>query len=192
VAKPCGTAWTSRCRTTIHYELNIHPLWSLDRFVDEDGVAGNDVDGNGVVINHKCNTCHSPTAADATLQVPKGDLDLTDGPSEDEADQFRAYRELLFADRGQIVDATGALVDECIQTVTDPDTNVVTCVAFRNVPASLNIAGARVSSFFQKFDGGGGTVDHRGFMTPAELRLVAEWLDVGAQYYNDPFVAPEN
>jgi Tol biopolymer transport system component len=192
VAKPCGTAWTSRCRTTIHYEQNIHPLWSLDRFVDANMDGVNDVDGTGAVINHKCNTCHSPTAADATLQVPKGDLDLSDGPSEDEADQFRAYRELLFADRGQVIDATGALVDECIQTVTDPDTNVVTCVAFRNVPASLNIAGARVSSFFQKFDGGGGTVDHRGFMTPAELRLVAEWLDVGAQYYNDPFVAPEN
>jgi len=24
----------------------------------------------------------------------------------------------------------------------------------------------------------------------AELRLIAEWLDIGAQYYNDPFVAP--
>jgi hypothetical protein len=27
-------------------------------------------------------------------------------------------------------------------------------------------------------------------MTPAELRLVSEWLDIGGQYYNDPFVAP--
>jgi hypothetical protein len=24
------------------------------------------------------------------------------------------------------------------------------------------------------------------------LRLIAEWLDIGAQYYNDPFVAPAN
>jgi hypothetical protein len=22
------------------------------------------------------------------------------------------------------------------------------------------------------------------------LRLITEWLDIGAQYYNDPFVAP--
>jgi len=22
------------------------------------------------------------------------------------------------------------------------------------------------------------------------LRLISEWLDIGAQYYNDPFVAP--
>jgi hypothetical protein len=33
-------------------------------------------------------------------------------------------------------------------------------------------------------------VDHRGFLTAAELRLISEWLDIGAQYYNDPFVAP--
>jgi hypothetical protein len=29
-------------------------------------------------------------------------------------------------------------------------------------------------------------------MTPSELRLVAEWADVGAQYYNNPFAAPLN
>jgi hypothetical protein len=23
------------------------------------------------------------------------------------------------------------------------------------------------------------------------LRLISEWLDIGAQYYNDPFVAPK-
>ena len=37
-----------------------------------------------------------------------------------------------------------------------------------------------------------GGVDHRDFMSPGELRLLSEWLDIGAQYYNDPFVAPEN
>ena len=34
--------------------------------------------------------------------VPAGQLDLTDGLSADEADQFNAYRELLFADDRQI------------------------------------------------------------------------------------------
>jgi hypothetical protein len=33
---------------------------------------------------------------------------------------------------------------------------------------------------------------HAGFMTEAEQRLISEWLDIGAQYYNDPFLAPEN
>jgi hypothetical protein len=27
-------------------------------------------------------------------------------------------------------------------------------------------------------------------MTPAELRLLSEWVDIGAQYYNNPFAAP--
>jgi hypothetical protein len=31
------------------------------------------------------------------------------------------------------------------------------------------------------------SVDHRGMLSAAELRLVAEWVDLGGQYYNDPF-----
>jgi hypothetical protein len=38
--------------------------------------------------------------------------------------------------------------------------------------------------------GQAGYVDHSGFLTPAELRLISEWLDIGGQFYNDPFVAP--
>jgi hypothetical protein len=31
-------------------------------------------------------------------------------------------------------------------------------------------------------------------MSPAELRIITEWLDIGAQYFNDPFdpSAPHN
>ena len=31
------------------------------------------------------------------------------------------------------------------------------------------------------------TVDHRGLLSPGELHLISEWLDIGAQYYNNPF-----
>jgi hypothetical protein len=31
---------------------------------------------------------------------------------------------------------------------------------------------------------------HDGRLAPAELKLVSEWLDLGAQYFNDPFIAP--
>ena len=53
-------------------------------------------------------------------------------------------------------------------------------------------ASASQPNFLSKFDGvdHGVTVDHTGFLSPAELRLISEWLDIGAQYYNDPFVAP--
>jgi hypothetical protein len=127
--------------------------------------------------------------------VPAGDLDLTDGPSDDEPDQFKAYRELLFGDVGQIVNAMGQLEDHCLQFEVDPVTMVQTCVTFRQVPASMSAAGANSSNrFFGKMEGapGAGQTDHRDFMSPSELRLLSEWLDIGAQYYNDPFVAPEN
>lgn len=190
----CRTQWTGLCRITINYEEFIHPLWGIDRFVDVDGVPGPDLDANGVEINHKCTICHSPVAADATVQVPAGDLDLTDGASDEEPDHFRSYRELLFGDIGQIVNADGVLEDECIQTVVDPETMVETCVAFRQVPAPMSGAGARSSArFFDTMEGRRViTVDHSDFMSPSELRLLSEWLDIGAQYYNDPFAAPEN
>ena len=33
-------------------------------------------------------------------------------------------------------------------------------------------------------------VNHNGLLANEELRLIAEWLDIGAQYYNNPFNAP--
>jgi hypothetical protein len=31
---------------------------------------------------------------------------------------------------------------------------------------------------------------HAGLLSPVELRLLTEWVDIGAQYYNNPFNAP--
>ncbi len=33
-------------------------------------------------------------------------------------------------------------------------------------------------------------VNHNGMLLPVELRMIAEWLDIGGQYYNNPFDAP--
>ncbi|MBS0614239.1 MAG: hypothetical protein JSS24_13775 [Proteobacteria bacterium] len=55
---------------------------------------------------------------------------------------------------------------------------------------SMSAGSANASTaFFSRFDMGG---THAGWLTPAELKMIAEWLDIGAQYYNDPFVAPAN
>lgn len=192
----CTSNWTSQCRVSIHYERHLHQLWGLDRFVDANNDGVPDLDPATMLpINHKCTICHAPVNAAAAVAVPAGDLDLTDGPSDDEPDQFRAYRELLFGDTGQFVNAMGQLEDQCLQFQTDPVTNVTTCAQFRMVPASMSAAGAAASTrFFDKMEGapGAGQTDHRDFMSPSELRLLSEWLDIGAQYYNDPFVAPEN
>jgi hypothetical protein len=58
------------------------------------------------------------------------------------------------------------------------------------VEPSMTAAGATDSTaFFSRFDAGG---THAAWLTTAELRLIAEWLDIGGQYYNDPFAAPVN
>jgi hypothetical protein len=52
----------------------------------------------------------------------------------------------------------------------------------------MRTAGALASTaFFDRFDPGG---THAGRLQPYELRLIAEWLDIGGQYYNDPFAVP--
>jgi hypothetical protein len=69
--------------------------------------------------------------------------------------------------------------------------------------------GARSSHFMEKMTGdeldvarditGDATqadtgVNHATMLTPAELKLIAEWLDLGGQNFNDPFdpAAPQN
>jgi len=47
---------------------------------------------------------------------------------------------------------------------------------------------AAASDFFDAMNGA--AADHSGMMSASELRLIREWLDNGAQYYNDPFAAP--
>ena len=77
----------------------------------------------------------------------------------------------------------------------DADGNPITIQVPVDVTPSMSSNGARVSYFFEKLNNMelqagrtlSGAVDHSGFMTDAELRLLAEWLDIGAQYYNNPF-----
>ena len=170
---PCLSVWTSSCRIIINYEAHIHPLWSEPRTIPDpiDPLLQLDI---------TCTTagCHTPLDAAAMVQVPAADLDLTDGPSPDEADHFNAYHEILFPDSAQEVD-NGALRDIDI----GPDANGNPILV--PVTPSMTVAGANASSiFFSKFDAGG---THVGYLSPAELRLLAEWLDIGAQYFNNPF-----
>jgi hypothetical protein len=57
----------------------------------------------------------------------------------------------------------------------------------------MTSAGSINSRFFSCFDAGGtgcAAEPHAGFLSTAELKLIAEWLDIGAQYYNNPFDVP--
>ncbi|MET0984618.1 MAG: hypothetical protein ABW034_04340 [Steroidobacteraceae bacterium] len=182
----CERTYGSLCRIKIHYETHIHPLWGATRIdVNQDSMPDFGNDGMGSPIDMKCTNCHTTTAANVT-QEPAGQLDLTDGPSNEEPDQFNAYRQLLVAHRVRRLNAMGQLEEVCLAR--DPDTQV--CTQFEEVSASMNAgAGAAGSLFFNVFAPGG---SHAGRLSPAELRLLSEWLDIGAQYYNDPFAVPEN
>jgi hypothetical protein len=176
----CQSMWSGLCRITIHYPNHLHPLWSLPRPVLDAG-------GN-VIGDNMCTSCHSPADAAGVVRVPAGQLDLSGGPSPDEADHLVSYRELLFTDNAQEVNM-GALQDILVPGPPDPVTGLPTLVPVPVSP-SMSAAGARASAtFFSRFDAGG---SHEGWLTPAELRLIAEWLDIGGQYYNDPFMAPVN
>jgi hypothetical protein len=54
----------------------------------------------------------------------------------------------------------------------------------------MSTNGARASArFFAPFVTGG---SHQHRLDPIELRVISEWLDIGAQYYNNPFDVPQN
>jgi hypothetical protein len=147
----------------------------------------NDTSGNGwntscrIVINYHsiiqplwdkdrgantCVTCHTASTA-AT-----GYLNLADGASATNANQDNAYGQLL---QGFSV------------TTVDPTTAVTTTTSVRG-PEFIS-GNAQTSHFFQFM---ATDAAHVGLLYPAELRLLSEWVDIGAQYYNNPFDAPTN
>jgi hypothetical protein len=110
---------------------------------------------------------------------PDGNLQLDADPAQSATAQLRAYTQLVDTHDVLSVNSTNQLVD-----------------SGTSVPGSIIPGTASGSCFFQTVTGAKmgcsvtGTVNHAGFMTAAELRLLSEWVDIGAQYYNNPFDAP--
>ncbi len=177
-------SWAPNCRIIVNYEEHVHPLWAADRPVLDPTTGLPVIDPVTMLpVTNNCTNCHTPVDAAGATRVPAGQLDLSGGPSIDEADQFTAYRELLFNDNEQELQG-GQLVD--VQNGVDANGNPILV----NVAPSMRAAGANFSNtFFSRFDAGG---THNGYISDAEKRLIAEWLDVGAQYYNNPFDVPIN
>ena len=176
ISAGCQTNWTPACRTVINYELHLQPIWDAPRLAP-DGVT-----------DATCSVCHDRIDAMGNLQVPPAQLELTGGPHEQVAEQVQSYRELLFNDF-ELELNMGALQDRQVVVGQDPVTgaDILAPVA---VPRSMTQAGANASfRFFAPFAVGN---SHEAYLNDAELRLISEWLDIGAQYYNNPFDAPEN
>jgi hypothetical protein len=119
--------------------------------------------------------------------LPAASLELDDEISNEDALQLRAYREMLFA-RPELAIVNGAVVPVEIPNPPDADGNPVPPTT-PMITAPMAAGNARGSRFFSRMN----DPVHQGMLSPAELRLLSEWLDIGAQYYNDPFPpTPQN
>jgi mono/diheme cytochrome c family protein len=199
ITAACAINWTSLCRIQIHFPEHIQPLFSLDRQVfDEDGLI--------LLEDQSCLSCHTPEGEDGLAQIPAAQLDLRATPSTDNADFLSSYRELMFGDNEQellegvlldrlviVTDQNGDTVfelDEEGELILDAEGNAIPVTQTVAVRNSMSVNGAHSSNrFFTPFNSDG---THEGWLTPAELKLLSEWLDIGGQYYNDPFTAPVN
>jgi hypothetical protein len=192
----CSPVWIYTCRSTIHYPLHIQPVWSLSR-------QTLDAQGN-VLSDHTCTLCHNPATTSGAAQLPFGQLDLTSSMTSvavtvDGApvtSYVTSYKQLLFPrDEQQLNMANMELQDTLVPAAGPPMGPVNPATGLRTpllvdvpLPVPMTAGSALQSGIF--FDEFGGNGSHSGWLTPAELRLIAEWLDDGGQYYNDPFVAP--
>ncbi len=160
----CITQWSANCRIVINYPEHIQPLWDLPR--PNPPVAG---------VNNTCSQmgCHNPKDAAGKPQTPAGNLDLTKTPSQAVPQELTSYQQLLFPRPTVIMGPNGPVPGP-------PDPPLMNA-------GSAN--GGASAQFFACLTTGAGCMapSHAGFMTPDELRLVSEWLDIGAQYFNNPF-----
>ncbi|MFC4698758.1 hypothetical protein ACFO4O_01105 [Glaciecola siphonariae] len=197
ITQACAQNWTAICRAVINYPDHVAPIFAVARTVTDE--LGN------VLQDNTCVACHTPVDAAGMTQVPAAQLDLSASPSPENADFLTSYRELLFNDNEQEV-IDGALLDRLVPVldqdgnpvfardengdlILDADGNPIILTQTVGVSASMRTQGALASeAFFAPFEGG----SHQGYLSGAELKLIAEWLDVGAQYYNNPFDAPED
>ncbi|MEH6581561.1 MAG: hypothetical protein V7754_06460 [Halioglobus sp.] len=191
-------------RIVINYIDHIQPIWERSRLAVTDA-EGNDID--------RCTGCHSSPDG---MTVASGQLDLTSTPSLIEANHYQSYRELLAGDLEQWINNAGTVVDrQRICTTVNAEGDTLTSTSALPLASRMRAGAANASQgFFSCFGGGmcgtepspplpdnciedGGTpvpatsntINHVGMLSPSELRLLSEWLDIGAQYYNNPFDA---
>ena len=157
-----------------------HSEFRLKKLEQQLSDAGISVNGLGSRYVHLVdNGAQSPTV---------GELELTDGFSVDRPDYFLSYRELMFTDNLERLEM-GAFVEVQQEIGIDPVTGNPITIPIP-VGRPMSTAGARASgTFFNRFRAAG---THEDYLTDHELRLISEWLDIGGQYFNNPFDAPLN
>ncbi len=107
-------------------------------------------------------------------------LDLTSTASNEEPLQPVSYRRLLFSHNEQTI-IMGVLTDVTVAGPIDPTHGPADAGARRHRAVIVRRQCTGVDTVLQGIRDGGTHV------SPAELRLISEWVDIGAQYFNNPF-----
>jgi len=161
-----GVTTARPTRGLINYPTHIQPLWTKSRGADT------------------CTNCHNSNNASSTGASGSQGLDLravTSGTG-----RLTSYQELLVGD--PILDEQGNPVitvdeDEVEIEREDPlvepgfarGSHLLEVLFNEELKADRDLASAPL-------------VNHATMLNDSEKRLVSEWIDVGAQYYNDPYI----
>jgi len=201
----CLNVWDENCRIIINYPAHVQPIWELAR-----------VDSGA--IGRQCISCHTTyDAVNMLIQVPLGryQLDLTtnspdaNGNSIDtqDADYVKSYVELLGPDN-QLEVMGAALVDVAGPISVFQGTGLIEIAnsgqangsnpffdIFSRAYYDANVGAidpADPAAPVPHWDPGANAGAGGAWLTTGELKVISEWIDLGAQYYNNPLVAPIN
>lgn len=163
--------WTDVCRVIINYPTmapmtaTVAVTGNIEPLWDKCRQGGPTCAPGVTTGAGTCSGCHNASTA-AT-----GYLDLADGASANNNNVENSYQQLM---------------NPFSVTSVDPVTGQTVTTQVRG--AEFVSGSAAASHFFQFFENPDAT--HAGLLSPAELRLLSEWVDIGAQYFNNPFNAP--
>lgn len=204
--------WTSLCRIIINYEQHLQPLWERDRPTGAciSCHTPTDADGNAQIPSGQLEFARTKTAANRPMlsytqlldtrnkKILTDDGTLTDiipvcefDVDTDEIPECVVTRDI---DGNPTCDG----VADC-PFARDTITNalLLDSATGNPIPITRNIGiapplsrgGARASvRFFNRFIPGGA---HASYLNDSELKLLSEWLDIRANYYNNPFDSVE-
>jgi hypothetical protein len=168
VTDGCIATWSPFCRSIINYEEHIQPIWEVDRGADT------------------CTSCHNDEDDMGNPQVPAGtfQLDLTSTAA---TDYVKSYEDLAVGDVKLTLDGGMLVVDQQPTGEVDPVTGDPILAPVPIGPVISPGSATNSNNFFSVFAPG---ASHDGRLNQNELKLISEWIDLGAQYYNDPAKVP--
>ena len=200
--------WNATCRAIINYPEIIQPMWDAARPSNVDIVCD-----PAQAINHPyCDTFFNaavPPPFPYTYTFADQNTDFSNMTNTCSSCHTQANQRLdltntangnfvlsftqLFAAQTVQNQARDAGCNLLTITTTDnstvpPTVTVTPDIQPVNIPVQMSVNGALQSVFFGRFatDATCQTVDHKVMLSDDEKKLLYEWLDMGAQFYNDP------